>query len=117
MMLAPGDVVLIPFPFSELQAAKRRPVLVLRHCDKFGDFLAVAITSQAGHGDALAISEKDLSEGILPKTSWVRVTKLYTLNQDCVVARFGAFRSASFCKVQDAVCLAAGCMNGAPDLV
>ncbi len=48
MTLHPGEVVLIPFPFSDLQAAKRRPVLVLRSCDGFGDFLAAAITSQAG---------------------------------------------------------------------
>ncbi len=111
MTLHPGEVVLIPFPFSDLQAAKRRPVLVLRSCDRFGDFLAAAITSQAGHEDGFIFSGNDLAEGTLPKISWVRVTKLYTLNRDCVVAKFGAFNSEAFAKVQQEMCRAVGCLG------
>ena len=48
-----GEVVLIPFPYTDLATAKRRPVLVLRAEDSFGDFLAAAITSQSGHRDAV----------------------------------------------------------------
>ena len=68
MTLLPGEVVLIPFPFSNLKAAKRRPVLVLKGCDLCGDFLAAAITSQAGHEDGFIFSDNDLDEGDLPKT-------------------------------------------------
>ena len=48
-MLKRSDVVQIPFPFSDLTQQKRRPVMLLTSPDAFGDFLAVAITSQAGH--------------------------------------------------------------------
>lgn len=111
MTLLPGEVVLIPFPFSDLQAAKRRPVLVLKPCDRFGDFLAAAITSQPGHEDGFLLAHDDLAEGVLPKTSWVRVTKLYTLNRECVVVRFGALTFAAFTKVQHEVCRAVGCLE------
>jgi mRNA interferase MazF len=40
-----GDLVLIPFPFSDLSPAKRRPVLLLTRPDAYGDFVALAVTS------------------------------------------------------------------------
>jgi mRNA interferase MazF len=80
-MPRPGDVLLIPFPYTDLTTSKRRPVLVLRHADYFGDFLAAAITSQPGHEDALPLCQDDFQEGILPKPSYLRTTKLYTLNR------------------------------------
>jgi hypothetical protein len=67
-----GDVVLIPFPFTDLTARKRRPVLLLSDPDAYGDFLAIAITSQPGHTDAIALDSSDFQHGVLPKPSWLR---------------------------------------------
>ncbi len=79
-MLKRSDVVQIAFPFSDLTHQKSRPVLLLTNPDELGDFLAVAITSQAGHEDAIALRDDDMVEGKLPKASWVRATKLFSLN-------------------------------------
>ena len=40
-----GDVVVVPFPFSDLTEAKRRPALVLAELDK-DDRILCQITSQ-----------------------------------------------------------------------
>lgn len=49
-----GDVVVLPFPFSDLSASKRRPALVL--ADLTGnDIILCQITSQQAK-DAYAIS-------------------------------------------------------------
>lgn len=48
-MCLPSDVVLLPFPFSDLSANKKRPVLILKVANFQGDFLAVQITSQTGY--------------------------------------------------------------------
>jgi mRNA interferase MazF len=61
-MLKRSDIVQIPFPFSDLTQQKRRPVMLLTSPDTFGDFLAVAITSQAGHDDAVALQENDIAK-------------------------------------------------------
>lgn len=46
-----GDLVLIPFPFTDLSALKRRPVLALTAADAFGDFVGVPVTSRPqAHG-------------------------------------------------------------------
>lgn len=108
-MPQPGEIVLIPFPYTDLTTAKRRPVLVLRPADGFGDFLAVAVTSHAGHVDALPLAQADLDDGLLPKTSYVRVTKLYTLNERVVVRRFGALKQEAFARIHAAICTALGC--------
>ena len=86
----PGEVVLIPFPYTDLATTKRRPVLVLRPPDAFGDFLAAAVTSQPGHKDAIMLTQADFLEGFLPKPSYVRASKLYTLNERTVAHRFCA---------------------------
>lgn len=51
-MFERGDLVLIPFPFSDLSAAKKRPVLLLTRPDAYGDFIVLAGTScrQIDHG-------------------------------------------------------------------
>jgi mRNA interferase MazF len=47
-----GDVLLVPFPFTDLSATKRRPVLALTDADSYGDFIALPVTSrpQSEHG-------------------------------------------------------------------
>lgn len=52
-MVRAGDIVLLPFPFTDLSAVKKRPVLVLSDEDSLGDFLALAITSQSSRPSAL----------------------------------------------------------------
>ncbi len=45
-MFERGDLVLIPFPFSDLSASKKRPVLLVSRPDGYGDFVALAVTSR-----------------------------------------------------------------------
>jgi hypothetical protein len=72
MIYRRGDLALVPFPFTDLSSAKRRPVLLLADPDGYGDFLAVAVTSRPHHSNAIAIGNQDISSGALPASSWVR---------------------------------------------
>jgi mRNA interferase MazF len=66
-MLERGDLLLVPFPFTDLSAAKRRPVLALTALDGFGDFIALPVTSrpQAEHGIPLLAA--DLCAAAFPR--------------------------------------------------
>lgn len=55
MSCEPGDLVLIPFPFADLKATKKRPVLVLTRPDRPGDFIGLAVTSVPTPEHALRI--------------------------------------------------------------
>ena len=70
-MFERGDLLLVPFPFTDLSASKRRPVLAITSPDNYGDFIAIPVTSrpQAEHG--LHLSNEDMLSGNLPAASWV----------------------------------------------
>jgi len=108
-MLKRSDIVQMPFPFSDLTHQKRRPVLLLTAPDAFGDFLAAAVTSQSGHDDAIALQDGDLVEGKLPKASWVRATRLFSLNQDAVVVTLGSLKPEAFERIHGEICVGLGC--------
>ncbi len=108
-MLKRSDIVQIPFPFSDLTHQKLRPVLLLTDPDVFGDFLAAAVTSHTGHDDAITLQDDDIIEGRLPKTSYVRATKLFSLNGDVVVAALGSLKLESFERIHASICTRLGC--------
>ncbi len=89
MNCSPGDLVLIPFPFSDLQATKKRPVLALTSLDRHGDFIGLAVTSVPQPPPNLLIDSTDLSAGSLPQVSWVRVDKVFTLDHRLVIKGLG----------------------------
>ncbi|MDR2598680.1 MAG: type II toxin-antitoxin system PemK/MazF family toxin, partial [Oscillospiraceae bacterium] len=86
-----GDIVLIPVPFSDLSASKRRPVLVISnnaYNSSKPDIIVVAITSNLAQ-QGIPISSSDLITGELPKPSIIRCDKVYTLEQSIVVKSIG----------------------------
>ena len=93
-MLDAGSLVVLPFPFSDLRATKRRPVLLLTTPDRYGDFLAMAVTSQAGHPEGIALNQSDLQTGVLPKASWIRTDKVVSLNRALVAKEIGKVDAA-----------------------
>ena len=72
-----GSIVLVPFPYTDLSSFKQRPVLLIKNEDAYGDFVCLAITSQARVSNALAVEPSDLATGKLNFKSWVRTDKLY----------------------------------------
>jgi mRNA interferase MazF len=96
-----GDIVLVPFPFTDLSSSKQRPALVVSP-DTFNlirdDLLLVAITSQVPARlapDEFAIPAGDLAGCGLPKPSIIKLTKLVSLHRSLVIKRIGALPAVS----------------------
>ena len=85
-----GDLLLVPFPFTNLSATKRRPVLALTTPDSYGDFIALPVTSRPHAERGIPITQADLVRGHLPAPSWIRVDRIVTLNASLVVKSIGA---------------------------
>lgn len=86
----PGDLLFIPFPYSDLRSTKKRPVLVLTAPDKHGDFIALAVTSVPTNEHAVQIDDRVLVTGALPRASWIRLDKIFTLSQGSIIKPLGA---------------------------
>ena len=84
-----GDLLLVPFPFSDLSTSKRRPLLALTAPDRYGDFIALPVTSRPQTEHALPIAATDLTQGSLPAASWIRTNRIVTLNVSLVVKSVG----------------------------
>lgn len=84
-----GDVVVIPFPFSDLSSNKRRPALVIADLEG-DDLILCAITSQAKNDKYnLMIENNDFESGSLRKTSYVRINRLITVEQKTIAYKVG----------------------------
>ncbi len=91
-----GDILLIPIPFSDLKAHKKRPVLVLSNSDYNSynqDILVAAITSNLEQKEyTITLTSGDLDEGDLKYESVIRADKIYCLSQAIVLKKFGAVK-------------------------
>jgi mRNA interferase MazF len=101
------EIVLVPFPYSDLTSTKRRPVLIVSNNDynkKFQDVVVCVITSNQ-HTDAysLPLENKDLEIGVLPESSVVKTHKLFTIHQEKIIRKFSLVQPAYFEQVADKI--------------
>lgn len=87
-----GDIVSVPFPFTDLTGAKPRPALVISADEvnkRTGDVLLVMITSKP-HSDSftIPIHEEDI-DFKLPKASYVRCHRLATIDSALIEGKVG----------------------------
>ena len=108
MACKPGDLVLIPFPYSDLQSAKKRPVIVLTTPDRHADFIGLAITSVEQRNAALQIEPTHLVQGSLPKPCWIRFDKVFTLSEKSIVKTFGVVSPQTIQAVLQGLCSVVG---------
>lgn len=88
-----GDVIVIPFPFSDLTQTKRRPALVLKDLPG-NDLILCQITSQTvRNAAAISINLTDFQQGSLNKLSNVRPDRLFTADQDLILYKAGTLKS------------------------
>ncbi len=103
-MYQPSDVLLIPFPFTDLSATKKRPVLVLTSVNSYGGFIGLQITSKQGYQESVQIGKHDFAVGTLPIISFIRTDKIFTLNRSIVFYRVGKITENAFKRVEDSLC-------------
>ncbi len=89
----PGEVLLVPFPFTDLSRKKRRPVLVLSeagHHRASRDFVCCGVTSKpSNRGNSVLLDQSGMVEGGLPLKSRIKYDKVFTLEKTLVVKPFG----------------------------
>jgi len=87
-----GDVVVLPFPFSDLSGSKKRPALVLTGLPG-NDVILCQITSQFVKDEfAIALCNSDFVSGTLNKPSNIRPNRLFTAEDRIIIRKVGALK-------------------------
>jgi mRNA interferase MazF len=98
-----GDVVVVPFPFSDLSTVKRRPALVIA-APGGDDVILCQITSQQVLDRyAVGITELDFVEGTLHKPSNVRPNRLFSASTNLILYRAGRLNDRAVTSVIDRI--------------
>ncbi len=79
--LVKGDIVVIPFPFSDLSFSKRRPALVLANLEGEDCILAQITSAKKQTRYTLLLKGEDCKKKNLRKESQIRTDKLFTANK------------------------------------
>ena len=88
-----GDIVLVPFPFTDLTTVKKRPALVVSanwYNKRYRDVVLVAVTSRVPLIlDELdyRITESDFKTGKLYKDSVVKLGKVFTIENSLILKK------------------------------
>ncbi len=95
-----GDLVVVPFPFSDLTQSKRRPALVLADLEG-DDFILCQITSQnIKDSYSIELNDFDFEQGSLKKKSNIRPNRIFTADNTIILYQLGHVK---FSKMQDVI--------------
>lgn len=81
------DIVLIPFPYSDLTGSKQRPALILSNKNIIkNDKICCLITTKPQHED-ISINKEDFESETLPFKSFVRPYRIFTIEEKIIIKK------------------------------
>lgn len=89
------DVIVVPFPFTDIPKTKKRPALVISHSKEFsnnGYCVCAMITSEKNSPWPLDIVINDLKSTGLPVPSRVRM-KIFTIDTKLIEKKIGTLKN------------------------
>jgi len=90
-----GDIVLVPFPFTDLSTEKLRPAVIVYVDPQKTDFIIAFISSAVSPGELsetdylLRQDNTDFAQTGLKKASTFRMSKLLTIERSKIIRRLG----------------------------
>lgn len=99
-----GDILLISFPYTDLLSAKKRPVLVVKDENEYGDVVCFQITSNAKQTNLFEINADDLIEGDLKLRSFVKYDKCFTISTQNADKKLAQINPSSLEKIKKLFC-------------
>ncbi|BAY26285.1 transcriptional modulator of MazE/toxin MazF [Calothrix sp. NIES-2100] len=90
--LVKGDVISVPFPFSDASATKRRPALVIAESDS-NNIIVCPITSKPGRDYGIKLEDPDFKVGKLNLSPcYIRPNIIATVDKSNVIRHIGKLK-------------------------
>jgi mRNA interferase MazF len=94
-----GEVVVVPFPFSDLSSTKRRPALVITSLPG-DDVILCQITSKSvSDSYAIPLLLDDFESGAINQDSNIRPNRLFTADGNIIIYQAGKIKPEKLLQV------------------
>jgi len=98
-----GDILLVNFPFTNLSNSKKRPVLVVKDENEYGDIVCFQITSKQNQSNILEIMQKDINESLKLK-SFVKYDKCFTIDAKIIDKKITSVKNEFLLQLKELFC-------------
>ena len=95
-----GDVVVLPFPFSNLSTSKKRPALIVGNPEGNDVILAQITTTSKIDDYSIQISNSDFGEGSLNLSSIIKPQRLFTADKSILLYKAGTLNKSKIKEVE-----------------
>lgn len=94
------DIILIPFPYSDLTASKKRPALIIlnKKLSKMEDVICCLVTTHP-HKDDVSIEKDSFDNGKLPFKSWVKPHRIFTIDKRIIIKKICTINDSFYDKL------------------
>ena len=99
--LIKGDVVVVPFPFSDLTGVKNRPAVIVTTFPGQGILLCQITSKFAGVDYEVSLQLSDFAQGKLARQSYARPDRLFTFNSQLIQSHVGALKPNKMQEIVD----------------
>jgi mRNA interferase MazF len=103
MEIKQGDIIFIPYPFTDLSGVKKRPVVVISKSSRNENIIVAKITSVI-RNDKNSFDLTTATINNLPKKSEVRTNELFTVSKQIVIKKLTALNNSSLNILVDEIC-------------
>ncbi|HLC86886.1 MAG TPA: type II toxin-antitoxin system PemK/MazF family toxin [Candidatus Nanoarchaeia archaeon] len=99
-----GDVIILPFPYTDLSTAKKRPALVIATLKGENIILAQITTNKRDDEDLISLGKKDFASGFLKHDSFVMLSIIFTAEISTIAYKIGKLKQEKIKQVEEKLC-------------
>lgn len=80
-----GEVVVVPFPFTDAETWKPRPVVVVAQLSRNDSIVCAIMTTRHADGYSISLNDTDFQQGNIDHPSVIRPNRLFTADDKLVM--------------------------------
>ena len=102
--LVKGDVIVLPFPYTDLSSVKKRPALVIAILKGNNIILSQITTIKRDDEDLINLTKKDFSSGFLKHDSFIMVSLIFTADSSRIEYKIGKLKQEKIKEIENKLC-------------
>ena len=99
-----GEVIVLPFPYTDLSTIKKRPALVIATLRGEKIILAQITTVKREDEDLISLAKKDFQSGFLKQDSFIMPSIISTAESSTVAYKVGKIKQEKIKEMEKKLC-------------